>query len=511
MADLHKSSARICLNKTLKSIDIFGTENLLRLNKEKLFTTQIGGICTIVFLVLICIALVTFGKEIFEKKEPVILSKIDFSEIPEFSWEKDDFIFNFQYSNGTPIFKKEIEKMFSINICYNDNNSTLVDKQEQYKQSCYEPIQCKSENISTEFTNRLAGPINSYFCFPPEIKRLPLKYTHGDGNSKVLQLDVNICDDLKEKNKTCLARSKIYEILGTFEMHVIGTDSYAGNLNYDNPKKDSYFSKFIKSNKDTRTRLIIFYKTINYLTDEGLIMSNWRENNFYSVNNIETYYINEGNTDVFFSHIFSAYSYSIEYRRSYIKIQGILALVGGLITSIKLILQFFIDYANKSYYFKEIINAMKIKLEIPKEFSLNNSTRIFNTNTPKINETNFQFKQIKSIIPRGITRVKPVMPFCKSLFRVCLSKKSAVVDFYKIEERFNKFFSVEYFLKMKHKINILTILTLTHYQKFLLKYIDDESITERRKLNFEEGVKLLLEAGNSMTYADKKLLELLKL
>jgi hypothetical protein len=79
---------------------------------------------------------------------------------------KDEFIFNLMNYNSTPFIKDQVDKLFQLEICYNDNNSSLANVGKQYISSCYELIECKKDAIPPEFIQNLAGKLNTYFCFP---------------------------------------------------------------------------------------------------------------------------------------------------------------------------------------------------------------------------------------------------------------------------------------------------------------------------------------------------------
>jgi hypothetical protein len=249
-----------------------------------------------------------------------------------------------------------------------------------------------------------------------------------------------MCRNSTKNNNSCFSEIEIQQNVDVIFMHIVGTNTYIENSNYMNPIKKSKYSNFIRSTKDSIARFIFWYKNISYYSDEGLIFKSSRFNSSFMIDHIDSYIYASINSKTYFSHIFSAYNYPSVYERSYIKIQGILAMIGGFINSCKIIIYIFMEYLNKPYYYREILNALDIKTNDSSKFNLNYLSKTSYVNNPKkLFTLKIESFSKKTMTYQNNSKIvdKDIIPFCKNLFRLFLNKKGNVQKFYEIEDKIN--------------------------------------------------------------------------
>jgi hypothetical protein len=133
-------------------------------------------------------------------------------------------------------------------------------------------------------------------------------------------------------------------------MNYVIFDKYTDNNDYLNPIKSTVYGANIRSNINTMSRLIFWFKNVDYVTDDGWILEDLRNETFTAIDHIETQIFPTPNTSSFFFHMFTIAPLKDSYRRSYIKIQGVSAYIGGFISFFKMFLGIVCLYVSYPYY-----------------------------------------------------------------------------------------------------------------------------------------------------------------
>ena len=103
--------------KVIKSIDIFGKQVKFKIDEDDSYKTYIGGILTI--LVYLGMALLTwnFGKDVYEKAQPKLISYIEFlKEYPYMKIENPTFGFVLTMVVGTDIVEPDPRGLYYSGI-----------------------------------------------------------------------------------------------------------------------------------------------------------------------------------------------------------------------------------------------------------------------------------------------------------------------------------------------------------------------------------------------------------
>jgi len=278
-------------------------------------------------------------------------------------------------------------------------------------------------------------------------------------------------------------------------------------------------------------------KNVEYYSDGGYILQGQKANRYTSIDRIGSEIFVQFNTTTFFSHIISITNLKDEYYRSYIKVQGIIAYIGGFITFFKYLLilaNTYLAYPSiihkfqKNYFHKN----PKIKLEGNADRSFTNISKPNCTNESHIKQKNQTDKSLLQInknshdtsernissnviitaksgmIPLGLV-VNSKKNFSKSqtcvaipnyeqfsalenVLRLCCfnigslgnKKKSFAV----LSKKYNEEMSMKCFIKYFRKIKIMESLIFDEYQSTLLKYIPFRDKLESSNLKIQASV-----------------------
>src|SRR5438552_3583717 len=95
----------------LESIDVLGPEVKIMLGKNSEYKSKVGGTMTILLVILAALAFVAFGRDLFQKKLPVIVKNTIYDPQPNYTINNETiFMFTFVDNNNGPL---EIPKMFN--------------------------------------------------------------------------------------------------------------------------------------------------------------------------------------------------------------------------------------------------------------------------------------------------------------------------------------------------------------------------------------------------------------
>ena len=191
---------------------------------------------------------------------------------------------------------------------------------------------CNITNIpkDVEFFQTLGCGINKA-CLCPVSSKSNEEYfflnEHGVPDSAFSNLNIKFCLD-QDDNSNCLQNS-FSSLLGNLYF----IDSYIDSLNYTNPVQ-FYLNKInVPINNNIVQRQFVSFTKDYYISDNGWILEDFNEIEFYKYKETYTYYSIGGNR-YSVSVVFEAPRLRDKINRSYMKIQELFAKVGGLINAL---------------------------------------------------------------------------------------------------------------------------------------------------------------------------------
>lgn len=386
------------------------------INKNEKHNTTIGGILTLFLIFFSILAFVAFGRDIFEKKSPsVILGKNPSKEVA-FDFSNSTFVMTI-YAGGTNAPIPELEKLFRIYIVLQDIDPSKTSIGQSIVENQIDLKKCPPEKLTPEVNETIFLPFENYYCLPDNMS-IPLSGTWNNGKFKVLKLNVDYCLNTTQNNNTCYSKDKIAKLLpSTFNMNYVIFDKYTDNNDYLNPIKSTVYGANIRSNINTMSRLIFWFKNVDYVTDDGWILEDLRNETFTAIDHIETQIFPTPNTSSFFFHMFTLAPLKDSYRRSYIKIQGVSAYIGGFISFFKMFLGIVCLYVSYPYYldyfFKCFINCSDASQNLNSDRQTNNvfnKTNKFNTLYELMSNNKLIDNEIKNNIRKNENRISHKNP-----------------------------------------------------------------------------------------------------
>lgn len=477
--------------------DILGPSVNFKINEFDRYKSPIGGLLTILLVVISTLAFVAFGRDIIEKSEPQVnYNKLLADDVkPVFYLTDKNFAFTFIHqNNGSYI--DEVLRKFNLYLNVYDNYDG------GYTDTLYRFNKCEKERL-IQIKDQLKVPPEYYWCLPKNTT-IKVEGVFPVGRFTSTRLNVDFCENQKTNRSDCYPKEQTRSTMGNIQMNIILDVYYTDSINYDHPFYTNYFSDNILTTGTTFSRAMIFFKTVEYFTDEGWILESLRKDTRNSLDTTTTTLIPNPSTNTIYSHMFVNSRWKEVYKRNYIKIQGIFAYIGGLISISMKILQILCSYL----IFPDILKLFDEKFSHKEREQTNKIPGSFNERVRQrtVFVSPFKNKEItgSEIINLPINKNTEVgffaeiskkkrefsykldhLTFCEKIRRpLCCHTKSfklKISQFKIISRLYNKKISIENLTKLTRNFCFLRFLILESKHWQLLKYCDFRNQEIREK------------------------------
>ena len=194
----------------IKKLDLVAIEQKIQMNDHSRFQTFVGGLITIILIILIIISSVYFGQELWKKANPkVFINTKQVDEIKAVEIDPKDFYIVMEVTSNIDYLQYIDESIYSakaieITYSYDDKNGELIKSDKEI-----EFLSCNNyfQNIS-ELDNSYIYDLKSSLCFKPNSKA---KIENFWGSSKMSLITISFykcssnpsIDGLYKGNNSC--------------------------------------------------------------------------------------------------------------------------------------------------------------------------------------------------------------------------------------------------------------------------------------------------------------------
>jgi hypothetical protein len=235
--------------------------------------------------------------------------------------------------------------------------------------------------------------LSSYYCQVPGLNNLTL-FRHISTRSIFAGHYISRCVNNSQANNYCKDSATIQSTLANTYVIYKYLEFSIDHKNISDPGQLTLRNDALPVSSSIFSRYWYYYKNIIYSTDLGYIFEDLSTNNYFEVSRpVQTVNLNpQGTVPGSFALISLTMDYKMDfYQRGYLKFQGLIAYIGGMIKGIYVIMQLLIFYFNKQLYYLEIVSSL---------FKINNSNENF-TNTfanhKSLNQSNFLVNSVLRI------------------------------------------------------------------------------------------------------------------
>ena len=368
----------------IKKIDFLYQEAHFTFNKsgDIGLKTLFGGTLSLLAILFSIFVSFYFILILLLKKDATVIvsSKLD-SNINLLYSNKLPILFRLSDRVSTPLKDFDLYELRVNYWYYNPNISTI----QQYTNLTFK--KCNIYEHFNEFKKYFINDkdLDSFFCLDARNENETLFGFYGDTNAfSYFQFEYFLCNN-KTTNNKCLPKEEIITILNDAYLDLRYVN-YNVESNKKNVKSISIKGERVPISYSVYKRLWINFKTIEFISDNGIMFSKNSKEIFHQFSNLrvdsDLRDIENGNMPgLFFSITFALSDEVSIFNKYYSKLQTVLATIGGLIKTITSISQLLNYYNAKNSYYKKIIKDFLIENNIAREkknIIINKSEHKFN-------------------------------------------------------------------------------------------------------------------------------------
>jgi hypothetical protein len=348
----------------LKLTDIFGVEPKLLYNNSSKHTTVLGGILSILVGITFALGFYAFGKEIFLKELPTTIFSNEYRTSPErFNLTQDKFNFfigvqntNVEYYIDPSIInvKVALEKYTKVKSA-NGDVSFKFDSVKFDTEPC--DLERHFGNLGYLFKDQ---PLNKLLCVDPKAyKQMFIEGTFGQDTYNYIQVQLSACENSTiPGSPICKSEENIKKALGGgfFVLNLI--DTIYNPKNYSSVNEYILRDYFTTMSSNYFKEFTFFYRNVDYVTDRGFLIEDEVTDKFLSLENSRELIDLRISPKIFLVANIRLSNFKDKHLRRYVKIQEVVAQIGGLIKGIILFIHILFSAYAKTEYYLELANSL---------------------------------------------------------------------------------------------------------------------------------------------------------
>lgn len=338
----------------IKKIDLFGKPLIFEEGENQKHSTLFGIISSILIIITCIIAGFYFGKEIYERKNPIVYNSND--KIENSIVRLKEFPVFFSLINGQgvnlPDAKRYIDMElthFIIPDAYTDSNSYP----KAYYYSGY-----KNCNIS-EYSDMYQPLVKSVFDQTQSYDLYCILYSNDlyfeDEYSNLGSSFINVRFLLNKSNSTDEFKSEQDTLLKDLYILSAYVDSYIDSSNYKEPINYFQFTQSKQVSIGLLQRMYFNIERLKLITHKGWLFDNIIEEEVFSTRSSTKDVTIDENGNLYWV-TFSSPNVRTKIVRNYTKVQDTLAKIGGFFNALfilaTIILKHYVDFSYYKYIYK---------------------------------------------------------------------------------------------------------------------------------------------------------------
>jgi hypothetical protein len=485
------------IRNKIRNLDIFSTQLKLPISYPNTSQTMIGGLQTIImFSMIICLSWL-IGKDIIYKLNPFAFSQVSQSELfPEILVTKESFPFaiNLIDVKNNPLQYKT--RYFNLSLDYIKYDYDASGKLSTNLQSV-PLVQCKFDHFPQISHEQFSSAVlDTFLC--PENLNFSLQGNWGEKHTHFFNIMVRLCDydstpDKCEKPEDI--KKFIRDNLVMFEITYL--ESFYNLKNFSNPKQTYTHLAYKYLDFEKCKQSTIFLKNSTLTTDEGFMLEQKQSMSFLEYDESLSDYLDVTSSKKIIGIFIQPSNMITTFFRNYIKLQDILAGVGGIIRSIMFLFMIFNKTFLDSYTYQSIMNEI-FRFNDPKKEEkrkkIQNESFMKEMSSEKIiihhkeSRSKILIDQIKK--EKNITIESPKdyllnLHFSEIIFLKCskFNKNNPNIKIFRLaNRRFNEIFNIVHLLKEIQKSNFLSQIILDKSQYSLFNILSAEKIGHKKLL-----------------------------
>jgi hypothetical protein len=365
----------------LKTFDIIGLGFNLNYKGEERFHSYLGGIFSILYILLSLGGVGYFGSLVLSRENPKVTFSNGFEVMPYLNFTgRLPIIAGFTDRGGVPI--PDPYSYFNISfVRYQVDPSLKLPKKSLYQSGrcTAEDFQVDGENMTQSFLDAIAVKDFNYYQCLKQNQPLDVYGSLGKANFSIIFISFEKCQNTTDI--ICKPQAEIDVRVKNLFLNFLLPDVFFDSGNF--PRVGNRFSKYFAStiSSEAYKKFYIYYKNVEYTTDKGYLFSESQNEKFtqYQSHLMEMILAKEQffTPSSFSEMLISTVQTKDLYVRSYYKLSDMVAELGGLMNVVIVTLTFINAFLNKSIFINEFYDTSFIyKRNSTEEKNKINSSRV---------------------------------------------------------------------------------------------------------------------------------------
>jgi hypothetical protein len=389
-------------------IDFLSHEPRVYINKKGRFYSKIGVFFSILSLATILSLVIYFVVVTLSRTTIFIRYSTSTKYDKSINLSNQPFLMSILDNSGLPY--KNPEQIYTFYLAYTQyivGNATLGTSNKLTTETTLME-RCKKENyVGTLFEN--FPNLENYFCYIPGTRNLTIYNKFGDLTNGFGFVDVivNRCSNtsLFYKGANCADQEVINNGLSKGYLTYTYIDNIIDHNNQTQPNIQYLANQVLDLSSTVFQRIYFTMKNVRYESEDGFVFDILSANTFPQFDSVRLYSDNRGTSfypETISAVFIQASAVTDVYNRSYVKLQNLLANIGGVVNGILTLAAFVMNILTKRLNLMTLIDSV-YKLE--EERSFYNSSPTENVNKSNTNVQLVRFNNNNS--PSPMIHLKP--------------------------------------------------------------------------------------------------------
>jgi hypothetical protein len=481
----------------LYAFDNSSFEPRVLINGKERYVTKVGGLMTIMGYIVCLVLAGYFVVQFFERKDLNVVYSRESDHIKtENTLFSEFFIYKFSdYNSGEKIDPRVASLKATQWVWDNDNLTDIVD---------LETMQCKGEMLKEEY-KELFKTYNlvyeEFTCFDNTKHNTTIIVDFAIGKNRYINIYLARCIDKTDDGQPCYPEDEVNKRLADMNVYFDAyylTQTYNHSL-IDEPLVTKPFYSNVQFGIDLFKTQYVTFKTIIYDSDSGLVLDGTKTHYGTVIDDTNSFTDFAGpNQKVHQPGAFGIVQYNgngdnaDRYKRSYPKLQQLLANIMGVVDSILLICGVVSNYLSYQMMIIDLSNIIIKHVDTPD----GSNKKLYGSKPkPKSSELSVQTRR-STAAPDTAVKLEPYepkqilkKPLIKRLgvkdailLKGCVAKDSPKQLVHASEEILKKHMSIDYFLRLHVEFERLKKIMLTDVQYRAFEHLSKPTIEEYMKM-----------------------------
>ena len=336
------------------SVDYFGFNPTLYIKSKSKLQTTFGGLLTLAAIILTILGSYYFGQEVWEKKSPIVNTSRETTIEPKdlvLDKEKWDIFFGLQFKNI----------LYEDPTIYKVEATTMQLTDNGFKFIKLDTERCTKDSFSPEIYDLFKNLNINGTCFKKnnsEVKVISKLW--GQKDFKAIQILIKPCTNSTSSDNyepICASPQEIELKLAATTFSIYMIDNYLYSSNFTNPLTKYVYNDFMNLGKGSFTglNLILYHRIIS--SDIGFLFKTYEQIETFGIDKLKTSYIPNPDIDGTFLRLRIQLSSMKEIvTRKYLKIQELVAQIGGVANLMIISANILIFFHNSLCYKLYLVN-----------------------------------------------------------------------------------------------------------------------------------------------------------